>query len=54
MVASIVGDSDVVDDDGDAGEGIDVVLAEEEQDASSMELNVRLIKIICLILNFLS
>jgi hypothetical protein len=50
MVASVADDSD---SDIGSAEGWDVVVAEEVQAARTMELNIKLLKMIRLILNFL-
>jgi len=52
MVASVAVDSDS-DSDVDVIETWDVVVAEEVQDARIMGINIKLLKMICLILNFL-
>jgi hypothetical protein len=50
MVASVADDSN---SDVDVIETWDVVVAEEVQDARIMGINIKLLKMICLILNFL-
>jgi hypothetical protein len=52
MVASVADDSNS-DSDVDVAEGWDVVVTEDEQDARIMEINIKLVKMIRLILNFL-